>query len=194
MGKEKYLRKIQGLFEKSPVVSYSSIERIVKDKKNTEYTKQLVRNLILGGKVRRLTKGFYTLHDSPELGVFCFKPAYLGLQDSLSVHDLWEQETIPIIVTSRKIRQGTRQILGMNVQIRRIQKKYFFGYAYVQQGEIYFPYSDVEKTFIDMVYFKEKMRADTIENISTKINKERLERYLKHYPARIRDMALKLLN
>ena len=111
MGKQKYLKKIEELFKKSPVVEYSSVERIVREnKKKNEYSTQLVRNLILKGKIRRLTKGRYTSHKNPEFIVFCFKPAYLGLQDALGFHNLWEQETIPIIITTRKIRSGIRNI------------------------------------------------------------------------------------
>ena len=101
MGKEKYLKDVEKLFEKSPVVNFASIERIVKNKKNIkQYTKQLIRNLILKNKIRKLTKGCYTKYDENSLAVFCFK-GYLGLQDALSFHNLWEQETIPIIITSK---------------------------------------------------------------------------------------------
>lgn len=191
MGKEKHLTKIEQLFKKSPVVSYSSIERIVKHAKNTEYTKQLIRNLLLKDKIKRLTKGFYTLYDNPQLSVFCFKPAYFGLQDALSFHNLWEQETIPVIVTTRKIRQGIRKVLGMNVLVRRIEKKYYFGIDYVEQNGLYFPYSDIEKTVIDMIYFKERTSDEVIKNVKSKINKKKLILYLKKYPARLRKMVLK---
>ena len=123
MGKEKYQREIEALLKKSPVISFSSLARIVrKQKKVKQYQKQLIRNLLLKGKLKRLAKGCYTIHDNPALSVFCFKPSYLGLQDALSFHALWEQETIPIIITTRKIRSGIRKIMGMNVLIRRIDK------------------------------------------------------------------------
>ena len=87
MGKTKYKQKIEDLFKKSPVVDYKSVERIVKDKKNIkQYTKQLIRNLILRGEIKRITKGYYTIHEDTSLAVFCFKPSYLGLQDALSFH------------------------------------------------------------------------------------------------------------
>src|SRR3989338_6304714 len=148
MGKEKYQDKIINLFEKSPVVDYSSIKRIIN---NPEYAKQLIRNLVLKKKIKKLTKGFYTKHDEPSLIVFCFKPSYLGLQDSLSMHNLWEQETIPVVITSKKIRSGLRKMNGINILIRRIDKKYLLGYDSLKVGEFYPPYSDIEKTFIDMV-------------------------------------------
>ena len=78
MGREKYLTNIKKLFEKSPVVSFSSIERIIQNKKRVkQYAKQLVRNLLLKGKIKRLCKGYYTTFDEPSLAVFCFKPGCL---------------------------------------------------------------------------------------------------------------------
>lgn len=179
MGKEKYQKKIETLFRKSLIVNSKSIERIVKDK---QYTKQLIRNLMLRKKIYRLTKGCYSIYDESSLVVFCFKPAYLGLQDSLSFYNLWEQETIPIIITTRRVRQGIRNVFGINVLIRRVKKEYLFGYEFHKEGSFYLPYSDIEKTFIDMVYFKERLNEETRKNIMKKINKKKLSLYLKNYP------------
>ena len=181
MGKEKYLKDVEALFKKSPVVSYSSIEKIVKSKKNVrQYAKQLVRNLILQGKIKRLTKGYYTSHDEPSLIVFCFKPSYLGLQDALSFHNLWEQETIPVIITARKVRQGIRNFSGANILIRRIDKRYLFGFDYHKSGDFFLPYSDIEKTFIDMIHFRE--RISNVKAIAKDLDRKKLEFYLKAYP------------
>jgi len=195
MGKEKYQREIEALLKKSPVISFSSLARIVrKQKKVKQYQKQLIRNLLLKGKLKRLAKGCYTIHDNPALSVFCFKPSYLGLQDALSFHALWEQETIPIIITTRKIRSGIRKIMGMNVLIRRIDKKYIFGIDYFHDGNLCFPYSDIEKTLIDMVYFKEELSKEALKNISRKLNKKKLNTYLKHYPKNTRERVLTIIN
>ncbi len=195
MGKTKYKQKIEDLFKKSPVVDYKSVERIVKDKKNIkQYTKQLIRNLILRGEIKRITKGYYTIHEDTSLAVFCFKPSYLGLQDALSFHELWEQETISVIITSRKVRSGIRKIFGNNILIRRIDKKYVFGFNYEKQGDFYYPYSDIEKTFIDIVYFKQYLDKETKANIIKKLNRKKLNSYLKYYPKKFRKMVLNLLN
>jgi predicted transcriptional regulator of viral defense system len=194
MGKKKHQKKINSLFEKSPIVSFSSISRIIRDKKKIkQYSKQLIRNLLLKGEIKRLTKGYYTQHDDPSLAVFCFKPSYLGLQDALSVHNLWEQETVPVIITSRKVRQGIRKILELNVLIRRIAGKYFFGVEYIKQGDFYFPYSDIEKTFIDMLYFKENLDKETLQNIKKRANKNKLNSYLKKYPKEFQKRVLGVL-
>ena len=106
------------------------------------------------------------------------------------MHNLWEQETIPIIITARKVRQGIRKIMGINVEIRRIDKKYLFGFEYIKQDNLYLPYSDIEKTLIDMLYFKERLSKEVLKNIRRRINKKKLNSYLHAYPARIRKRAL----
>jgi predicted transcriptional regulator of viral defense system len=188
MGKEKYQKQIEELFKRSPVVSFNSIQRIIQSKKNVrQYSKQLIRNLLLGEKIKPLAKGYYSIYDEPLLNVFCFVPSYLGLQDALSIHNLWEQETIPIIITSKKSRPGLRKTKLGNILIRRIDKKYMFGFEYKKIGDFYLPYSDIEKTFIDMVYFKEGMDNDTRNNFKKSINKKKLSRYLKRYPKKFRE-------
>ena len=190
MGKKKHLEKIASLFEKSPVVSSDSISRIVKSEKQaSRYGKQLTRNLILSGRVKRLSKGCYTAHEDPSLAVFCFKPAYLGLQDAISFHNLWEQETVPVIITARKARPGLRRVIGANALVRRIDRKYFFGFEYKKQGDFYLPFSDIEKTFIDMIYFRQRMDKHLISSFREKIDKKKLKRYLGAYPESLRRLA-----
>lgn len=138
-------------------------------------------------------KGFYTSKNDAPLLVFCLQPAYLGLQDALSFYHLWEQETVPVVITTRRVRQGVRNVLGTNVLVRRIKKEYCFGFEYVKGGEIYLPYSDVEKTLIDMIYFKENMSIDVVQNFKDRIDKKKLKTYLDRYPYRLRDAVWKLL-
>jgi len=192
MGKKKYIQDVEKLSNKSPIISFSSIERIVGNK--SKYAKQLIRNLIRKGQLKRITKGRYTAYDDVSLAVFCFKPAYLGLQDALSFHNVWEQETIPIIVTTKKVRQGIRKIFGVNVLIRRIREKYFFGFDYYKEGDFYFPYSDVEKTFIDMVYFRQKLSKELLKNFTKMIDKKRLKMYAKKYPQRMSSKMSKIFH
>lgn len=195
MANKKHLDLVLELFKKSSVVEASSIKRIMKSKKNIkQYDKQLIRNLVLKGKIKRITKGYYTINEDISLGVFCFKPAYLGLQDALSFYNLWEQESIPVIITPKKVRQGIRKIFGANVLIRRIDKKYFFGFDYCKNKEFYLPYSDVEKTFIDMIYFKERINKETLKEIKKRIDNKKLDSYLKRYPKRFQKKVLKVLN
>ena len=181
MGKRKHLDKIEELFKKSNVVSFDAIERITKG-----YSKTLINNLLNKKKIQRLTKGYYTTRNEAALAVHCFKPSYLGLQSALSFHNLWEQETIPIIITSNKIRQGIRKVMETNILIRRIDKKHNFGFEYYNDSGFALPYSDIEKTLIDMIVFKEKINDQTLAEIKKKLDIKKLEKYLEKYPKKIR--------
>ncbi|MEK6887052.1 MAG: hypothetical protein AABW88_04415 [Nanoarchaeota archaeon] len=193
MGKTKYIDKIKQLFERSPVVSFSSIERIVWETNKSSYSKLLIRNLIQKKLIFRLIRGFYTKHNELSLIVFCFKPAYLGLQSALSFHNLWEQETIPVIITSKNVRTGIRDVGGGNVLIKRIDTKYMFGYDYGREGEFYLPYSDIEKTLIDVIFFKLSLSKDVLTKMKKKTDRKKLNMYLKHYPASFRRKFSKLV-
>src|SRR3989338_2828158 len=194
MGKQKYLAEVLGLFQRSPVVSYTSVSNIIKTRKaRSQNTKQCIRRLVSSGKVKRLAKGYYTMHDDPSRLVFCLQPAYLGLQDALSFHNLSEQETIPVIITTQRVRQGIRVILGSNVLIRRINKKYFFGVHYGVQGNIALPYSDIGKTAIDMAYFNQRISRGVLSGIRQGIKKNQVQRYLARYPKMIRSRIARVL-
>ena len=195
MGKQKYQEKIMNLFEKSPVVDFKSVERIINEKHGVkQYAKQVVKNLIKQGKINRLGKGVYTKHNESSLAVFLFRCAYLGLQDALSFHNLWEQETIPIIITKDMARTGIRKILGSNVMIRRIDKKYFFGFEYHREGNFVLLYSDIEKTIIDLVYFNQNISEEALKNIKRNINKRKLNKYLNKYPLRFQKRVMEIIN
>ncbi len=189
MGKQKYQDTITELFKKSPILNFNSIERIIKKK---QYSKQLIRNLILRGKIKQLTKGYYSITEDPALIVFCLRPSYLGLQNALSYYDIWEQETIPVVITSKKVRTGIRNVFNSNVLIRRIDKKYFFGFEYLKQGDFYLPYSDIEKTFIDLIYFQEDLSKEVIREMLKRINYKKLNSYLKVYPKKFQLRVLKI--
>ncbi len=194
MGKEFYQRRVEELFAKSAVVSYASIERIIRDrKKKSNYAKQLIRNLVRKGTIKPLMKGFYTSRNDASLLVFCLQPAYLGLQDALSFHQLWEQETVPVVITTRRVRQGVRSVLGSNALVRRIKKEYCFGFEYAQDGELYLPCSDVEKTFIDIVYFKENVDDSVLRAIKSRLDRTKLNRHLSKYPPSLRKRVEKLI-
>jgi len=179
MGKIKYLPEIMELFKKTPVVTTRDIKLYLKQK---GYSYLLLSNLVKQGKIKRITKGFFTIHDDPLTSVFCFRPAYVGLQEALSIHNLWEQETNVVIVTTRKVRIGIHEILGSNVLVHRINPKYFFGFTLLKYGEFFIPVSDVEKTLLDFIYFKQPLSKNTISEIKKNLDVNKLKNYLKVYP------------
>lgn len=190
MGKQIHIKKIEDLFNKSPVVDFKSIERIIGKSKKSSYAKLFIYNLIKSKKIKKIGKGVYTKHNEISLAVFSFKPAYIGLQSALSYYGLWEQETIPVIITIKKVRRGIRSLMGGNILLRNINKKYFWGFEYIKEQEFYLPYSDLEKTFIDMIFFNQKMDKEVLKNIKDRINNSKLSDYLKKYPLNIRKKVI----
>jgi predicted transcriptional regulator of viral defense system len=182
----KHIDKVIEFANRTPVFDTKSVVRIVG---NDGYAYVLLNYLLKTGKAKRLTRGCYTVYDDPSLLVYCLKPAYIGLQDAMSFHNLWEQETNPVILTTRRVRVGIREVLGSNVIVRRITPKHFFGFEYYKYGEFLLPVSDLEKTFIDMVYFNE-MRKDMIGVFRKKVNERKLKKYLKRYDRRFADRVM----
>ena len=52
----------------------------------------------------------------------------------------------------------------------------------------------MEKTLIDMVYFKEKLSSESLKEIKKRINKRKLNSYLKAYPKNIKERVLRAVN
>jgi len=194
MGKIRYMQDVRDFFKRNIVVDVNSLKKFIQQKKgNEKYIHLLITNLIKKGEIKRITKGYYSIYDDPILSVFCFKPSYIGLQSALSIHDLWEQETIPMVITTRKVRQGIRDVNGSNIMIRRISKKYFFGISYEKEGDFYAPVSSIEKTFIDMIYFKQKIGKEVLNDFKKKMDRKKLNDLIKRYPNNLRKRILGLL-
>jgi len=67
----------------------------------------------------------------------------------------------------------------------RIKKEYFFGYKLIQYNGFWVPVSDLEKTLIDMIYFKIGIRNELKPSILKALDRKKLKGYLEHYNKRI---------
>lgn len=181
MGAVKHRDKVLNFFQKTPVAKITSLKKIVGEK--STYVYLMLNKMVQRGELYRLTRGMYSLSDDPTLAVFCFKPAYLGLQEALSVHNLWEQETNVIILTTKTVREGVRSISGSKVLLRRISPKLFFGIEYKKYGNFHVPVSDVEKTFLDLVYFNQPLDKGLLKQFKKRIDSKKLKKYSKRYGA-----------
>ena len=186
--KKGLIEEIIRLASKSPYFTIHDVKRILRNKK---YAYLALNILVKRGEIFRLAKGFYSKHDDPSLIVFYFKPAYLGLQDAMSYLNLWEQETASIVITVKRVRCGTRKILGNNVIVKRINPRYFFGFEFLKVGKFYLPVSNVEKTFVDLIYFNE-WRRDYGKYFRGKIDFKILEKYAENYPERVKERIVKI--
>jgi len=189
MGKIIHINKIREFIKSVPVFRVRDIELLVG---NRNYAHLILHKLTKKREIKRVIKGWYSLYDDPIVSVFCFKPAYVGLQEALSLHNLWEQETNVVIITTKKVRVGLREILGNNVILRTIEPKYFFGFDLIKYENFFVPVSDIEKTLIDFVYFKESLTRETLREIIKRMDKQKLIEYLKKYPSKFKQKVRKL--
>jgi predicted transcriptional regulator of viral defense system len=186
-------RKIREHFSGRPFFRARDVIAAFGKKASRGYVSLILSNLVKKGELNRIGRGVYTfLNDSSASG-FAFSPFYYGLQDALSIRGIWEQETNPVIITPRKVRQGTRQAMGTNVTVRRISPKMFFGYDIIKYHGMAVPVSDLEKTIIDFVCFKEPIHPEVILEMKKRLRKDVLENYLKRVNWKTRKTVERLL-
>jgi predicted transcriptional regulator of viral defense system len=175
----KYIQLVRQNFVKQPVFSITELRRFLAKKGiSNSYSALLVHNLLQKGEISRIAKGVYSFQKDILVSGFAFSPFYYGLQEALSLRNLWEQETNPVIITPKKFKPGLRQIMGANVLVRRINRKMFFGFDFIKYYNMWIPVSDAEKTLIDFFYFKEDLPSDAILEIKEKIDEKKLRAYL----------------
>ena len=189
MGKVVHLRKVLDFAKVTPVFRPRDVELIVKDR---GYAHLLLHNLVGSGRLVRYFRGWYGLRDDPTLSVFTFKPAYLGLQEALSIRELWEQETVPVVITTLRVRTGIRSVAGGNLLVRHLAERYFFGYDFLKYGDFYVPVSDPEKTLIDFVYYNEAIGEEALEGLLKRANRAVLLKYLRPYPQALKRRVMRV--
>ena len=190
----KYLESVRRRFSAQPAFTVGDLCRFLKPRGITPgYLKQLVHNLLASGELRRITRGVYSFHEDTQIVGLAFQPYYYGLQDALSLHGFWEQETNPVVITPRKVRSGVRTFAGNNYLVRRISRKMFFGYRTMRYGDWFVNVSDPEKTLIDYAHFNAPLPAQALRELRKALREPVLEEYLRRCGPRTRKRVRRLL-
>jgi len=175
----------------SPLPSFTIADaRKLLPKASAGYVSLMLHNLQKTGKIHRISRGVYSYSDDATVAGFGYRPFYLGLQDAMSIHGIWEQETNPVVITPRKVRYGIRKYSGGNYTIHRISRKMFFGYTTMKYSGFFVPVSTIEKTFIDMVHFRQNIPTDALMEFLKRINRKELKLLLGKCP---KSLARKIL-
>jgi len=175
----KYMNDFIEKFKDKYIFSANDVKRFLSYRKaNDDYYKIFLYNLTKEKKIYKIRYGYYSFSDDIMLTGLSYKPFYYGLESALSLLNLWEQETNPVIITPLHVRTGIMQYDGRNYIIRRISREMFFGYQYIKYFNFYIPVSDLEKTLIDLVYYNEKIPEYLFDNIKKKTNKKILKVYI----------------
>ncbi|MCX6804155.1 MAG: hypothetical protein NTY48_06350 [Candidatus Diapherotrites archaeon] len=188
----KYMKEFLEVFSLREVFSNRDAALFLKSNgASKNYVSLFLNKLVAKGKIIRLTRGIYSFSrkiDFVEKAIF---PSYHGLQDALSLHGLWGQQTIPVIITPRKFRSGERTVAGGKVLVRRINRRMFFGYESIPQFDFWVTVSDLEKTLIDFAYYNEPLSEEILVEIKKRIKKEKFVRYLKQSTKNLRNKIKK---
>ncbi|MFA6328677.1 MAG: hypothetical protein WCY41_04495 [Candidatus Micrarchaeia archaeon] len=167
-------------FEKEPSFTSRDIRVFFAGRKLSQgYQDLMVHKLMADGRLFRISRGAYTFREEMQVVGFAFQPFYYGLQDALSLRDLWEQETTPVVITPRRAREGLRSFLGGNYTIKKISRSMFFGFEPLKYEDMWVPVSDPEKTLIDMVHFRQPLTPGLLRDLNAKIRRGVLRDYLK---------------
>lgn len=179
-------------YKKYPIFTTKDVSMLLKNNSKSEINAYL-KYMTEKKQITRISKGYYTLQKNPAVYGFAFRPFYYGLQYALTIHKIWDQATNPIIISGKKLRINTRKINGTKFIIHRIKQKYFFGYDLKNVDGSEVPVSDIEKTFIDFIHFKNHLDINTLNAIIKKVNRTKLKDYLKVYPIQTRKKIEALL-
>jgi predicted transcriptional regulator of viral defense system len=179
----KSMREFRLHFTKKPAFTAREAELFLENRKSSPgYYKLVIHNLLSRREVYRITRGVYTFQEDAQMSGFGFSPFYYGLEDALSLRNVWEQETNPVVITPRKVRVGIRQFEGRNFVVRRIDRQMFFGYTYVAYGDFQIPVSTVEKAFIDFIYYRIELPRELMFAILSRSSRRTINEYLHEIP------------
>ena len=191
----RYTKIFLKYFEKFPAFTVKDVKLFLrKNGADRGYYKVFMHNMIKSGRAFTVRRGYYTLHDDPMIAGFAFSPFYYGMETSLTYYKLWDYMTPISIITTNRIRRGNIELFGRNASIRKVQRDKFFGYSMVQYKDMYIPMADVEKTFIDSVYFHARFSRPVYAAMVKKIDRKKLNNYLKRYTEIIKKQVNSLMD
>lgn len=191
----KYMADFIEHFKDRSAFSIRDSRIFLKQKKiSREYLYYLIQYLLKRKKMERVARGFYTFREDPIVAGFAFQPFYYGLQQALSLHGLWQQETNLVIITPRKVRSGLRRIMESNIVVKRIDERMFFGFELERHYNEWIPVSSIEKTLVDFAYFNEPLSREALKAIKHRLNKKVLQQYLEKTTPRTRKKVKALLS
>jgi predicted transcriptional regulator of viral defense system len=176
----KYDSEFRKYFSKIPIFTFKDAARFLKKMGASDaYVKLFIHNQMKRHSLLRVGRGRYTFSNNEAMVGFAFAPFYYGLEHSLTLHKLWTQVSIPVIITTTKAVPGIRNSMGKRVLVRRISKNMFFGIERIMHNGVFVPVSDIEKTLVDFVYFNINLSDEETKRVMRECNVEKLARYAK---------------
>jgi hypothetical protein len=153
-------------FSRKPVFTSNEAERYLSRYGAAEgYSKLLLHNMAKNNELLRLKKGVYTFSKNEAVSGYAFRPFYYGMEYALTIRKTWTQQSVPIVITTSKANPGIRRIMGYKVIVRRMNRKYFFGFDYVNYSNLFIPVSRPEKIILDFLYYGIGLDPETLHSL-----------------------------
>ncbi|MEK7535598.1 MAG: hypothetical protein AAB590_01100 [Patescibacteria group bacterium] len=134
-----------------------------------------------GGIIVSVKRGLYSFPDAlpPELYLAnkLYNPSYVSREFALSYHGIIPETVYEITsVTTKATRRF--ETVGKIYSYRRIKKSAFTGYVVEKQRGFTFRIADIEKAFVDSLYYRVLFSKKPISRFDkTKINKDKALKY-----------------
>ena len=147
------------------------------------------------GYVKKICKGFYIFSDTKinEQTLFAianhiYEPSYISLEMALSIYGLIPEAVYVITsVTSKKTRV-LNSTVG-NFMYKHVKPQLLFGYQIKEYNGYSYKIADVEKAFLDYLYFNSKIKDEesfesmrfNVEAFKEIINMQKFNNYLEAF-------------
>ena len=168
----------------------ADFEKIFRLNKESLYV--TLNRLVKSGILRRLKRGIYEVIFSEgqmeEIANQLYWPSYLSFETALARYGIMSQ--IPYTLTFATSRKSKKIILGgIEIEYRQIKKELFWGYRLQNKVLI----AEPEKALLDQIYLFSlgKASVNFEEWDFRQLKKEKLFKFLKPYPKKIKEIIEK---
>lgn len=174
-----------------PYFNIADFEKILGLKKESLYV--TLNRLVKSGVLRRLKRGVYEVIFSEsrieEVANQLYWPSYLSFESALSRYGIMDQ--IPYTLSFATPKKSKKiSLAGREIEYRQIKRELFFGYK--KEGKILI--AEPEKALLDQVYLFSlgKASVNFKEWNFSQLKKEKLLKYLKPYPEKVKEIIERL--
>jgi predicted transcriptional regulator of viral defense system len=173
--------------------SISDLTKILGLKRDSLYV--TLNRWVTSGWIVRIGQGKYQLNNQiineKVIANQEYSPSYLSFESALAEYGVLNQIAYALTFATTNMPKKM-QIMGKNIEFKKLSNKYFFGYQLVDGLYI----ADKEKALVDSLYLMslggDKLDFDEL-NLN-KLSKIRFIKYLKPFPNKTKRLAKKLMS
>ena len=122
-----------------------------------DYAYTLLGRLVKQGRLKKIVKGKYTVHDDIYLvATNIYTPSYLSFL-SCSYFKGYTEQIINTVQIAVPVQARPIYFEDYTIEFHKVARKMFFGYEKIVYGDFFIFVADDEKLLIDAIYFDDLM-------------------------------------